>query len=460
MVGRSIPSVYDIPAVSAEVYAAFTNVVPLGAQRGSGRAEATFMIERLVELYARKIGMDPAEVRLKNMVRPDQMPFDNRVGWLYDSGDYPATFRRALTMAMAGHNELGQMKAEARARGKYLGFAAVPFVAVSGVGPSPRMAKEGMLGGTWESCNLKVYPTGEICVMIGSKPHGQGHETSFGQIAADELGVPLSSVQVLHSDTKRATFGQGSYGSRSFSVGGAAVLKAAQMAKKKAIEMAAHGFKIPVEDVVYTNGRMYPKGHPEKARGLQDVALNMWYGWDLPAGMEPNLDVTTVYDPPDFNYPHGSQAVIVEVDENTGKVEIVRYVGVHDAGVPGNVMILEGQVHGGIVHGMGQALWEGAQFTDDGTLLTSTLSNYPLPRASNIPHLDVEMSVSPTPNGPLGAKGAGEIGTVGAPVVIANAVCDALAEFGISHIEMPLTPEKVWQAMQNSKRFGAGGGAI
>jgi carbon-monoxide dehydrogenase large subunit len=445
MVGRCVTSVYDIAAASAEVHAVFTNVVPLGAQRGSGRAEATFLIERLIEQYARRIGMDPAEVRRKNMVRAEQQPFDNRMGWLYDSGDYPAAFEKALEMA--GYRDMPQLKAEARQRGKRLGVGVVPFVAVSGVGPSPRMSKEGMLGGTWESANIKVHPTGEISVAIGSKPHGQGHETSFAQVVSDELGVPVNMIEVLHSDTKRAPFGQGSYGSRSFSVGGAAVLRAARMVKEKAIGLAAHIFKVPAEQVAYVNGKLYPAGHPEKAQTLQEISLAMWYGWDLPAGMDPNLEINTVYDPPDFNYPYGAQVAVVEVDEQTGKVDVVRFVGVHDVGTPGNAMIVEGQVHGGMAHGMGQALWEAAQYTADGQLLTSNLSEYPLPRSTNVPNFEVATMVSPTPHTALGAKGAGEIGTVGAAAAITNAVCDALADLGVTHLEMPLTPEKVWRAM-------------
>jgi carbon-monoxide dehydrogenase large subunit len=449
MVGRCVTSVYDIAAAFAEVKAVFTNVVPLGAQRGSGRSEATHLIERMIEQYAHKIGMEPAEVRLKNMVRPDQMPFDNRMGWLYDSGDYPGTFRHAL--ALAGYDDVATLKAEALTRGKLLGIAAVPFVAVSGVGPSPRMSREGMLGGTWESANIRVHPTGEVTVIIGSKPHGQGHETSFGQVAADVLGIPLSMVQVLHSDTKRAPFGQGSYGSRSFSVGGAAVHRAALLVRDKLIALAAHMFGVPADQIVYHAGKLHPNGEPGKAKTLQEVTLAMWYGWDLPVGMDPNLDITTFYDPPDFNFPHGAQVCIVEVDPRTGVTEVVKFVGVHDVGVQGNAMIVEGQVHGGIAHGIGQALWEEAVFAADGQLVSRDLETYALPRATSLPNFNVETHTSPTPNTPLGAKGAGEISTIGSPVVVVNAVCDALSGYGVNHIEMPLKPERVWRAIQEAK---------
>ena len=446
MVGRCVSSVYDIANPFCEIYAVFTNIVSLGAQRGSGRSEATFFIERLIDKYAMEIGMDPVEVRRKNLVRADQMPFDNRLGWLYDSGDYVAAFDRALEMA--NYSQFPAMQSEARKRGKRLGMSIVPFVAISGVGPSPRMAKEGMLGGTWESASVRVHPTGEVSATIGSKPHGQSHETTFGQIVADELGIDLSQVEILHSDTKRAPFGQGSYGSRSFSVGGAALKLAAIEIREKVCKAAAHMMKVPESEIVYEDGKAYPRGNPEKAQTLQEIALALWYAWDIPAGMQPSLDVTTFFDPPDFNFPYGVHVVLVEVDEQTGEVEIVKYVGVHDAGTAGNTLILEGQMQGAITHGMGQALFEEALYTPEGQLRTPTLWEYPIPRATHMPKIELDLMQTPTPHTELGAKGAGELGTVGSPAAITNAVCNALADLGVEHIEMPLTPEKVWLAIQ------------
>ncbi|MEI8164773.1 MAG: molybdopterin cofactor-binding domain-containing protein [Chloroflexales bacterium] len=449
MVGRSVTSVYDIEHAFCEVYAAFSNLVPLGAQRGSGRAEATFLIERLVDLFARKIGMDPAEVRRKNLIRPEQFPFDNRMGWKYDSGDYPAALETVL--AQIGYDQIPAAKAEARKRGKRLGVGLAPFVAISGVGPSPRMSKEGMLGGTWESANIKVHPTGEVSVIIGSKSHGQSHETTFAQIVAEVLGIEVKLIEILHSDTKRAPFGQGSYGSRSFSVGGAAVYKASQILKEKVILQAAHMLKVPVEEIVYAGGKASVKGQPERVQTLQEISLALWYAWDIPAGMEPSLDVTTYLDPPDFNFPYGCHAAVVEIDERTGQVEIRRFVGLHDSGVVGNEMVFDGQMQGGIAHGIGQVLYEQARYAKNGQLLTSSLTEYPLPRSTQVPNVELLRTETPTPHTELGAKGAGELGSIGAPAAIANAICDALSDLGIEHIEMPITPEKVWRAIRDAQ---------
>jgi carbon-monoxide dehydrogenase large subunit len=449
MVGRCMTSVYDIEHPFFEIYAAFTNLVPLGAQRGSGRAEATFMIERIVDQFAREIGMDPAEVRRMNMVRPDQYPFDNRLGWVYDSGNYGASLDRAL--AMVNYDDIAALKDEARKRGKRLGVGIGCFVAVSGVGPSPRMAKEGMLGGTWESACIRVHPTGEVSLFIGSTPHGQHHETVFSQIVAEELGVALDKIEVLHSDTKRSPFGQGTYGSRSFSVGGPAVLKAACEVKAKAIKFAAHTFKVSEKDIVYEAGKLYAKGKLDTAITLQEAALGLWYAWDIPKSTDPTLEATVFLDPPDFNYPYGSQVAVVEVDEQTGQVEMKRFVAVSDVGVMGNPAILEGQIHGGITHGLGQVLFEQAIYDKEGQLLTPTLTEYPLPRATQVPNYELAHMVTPTPNTALGAKGAGEIGTVGAAAAIGNAICDALFDLGIKHLDMPMTPEKIWCAMRDAK---------
>ena len=449
MVGRCVTSVYDIEHAFCDIYAVFTNIVPLGAQRGSGRAEATFLIERLIDLFAHKIGMDPAEVRRKNLVTAQQMPFDNRMGWIYDSGDYPAALETVL--AKVGYDAMPAAKADARRRGKRLGVGLASFVAVSGVGPSPRMSKEGMLGGTWESVNIKVHPTGEVSVIIGSKPHGQSHETTFAQIVAEELGIDVKQIEILHSDTKRAPFGQGSYGSRSFSVGGAATLQASREIKDKVIKQAAHMFKVSEADIVYEEGKAFPKGEPEKAQTLQEIALSLWYAWDIPPGMEPSLEVTTFLDPPYFNFPFGCHAAVVEVDEQTGQVDLVRFVGLHDAGTVGNTQVFDGQMQGGIVHGIGQALFEQARFTRDGQLVTATLTEYPLPRATQVPNFELLRTETPTQHTALGAKGAGELGTVGTAAAIANAVCDALSDLGVTHIEMPITADKVWRAMHDAQ---------
>ena len=454
MVGRSITSVYEIPNAFCEIYAVFTNTVSLGAQRGSGRAEATFIVERLVDLYAAKIGMDPAEVRRLNLVPPDKFPYDNGLGWKYDSGNYPAVLEKALEMVE--YHDLAKRKEEARQRGKRLGVGLGCFVAISGVGPSPRMAKEGMLGGTWESARVTVHPTGEVTVVIGSKPHGQSHETTFAQIAAEELGVEMSKIQVLHSDTARAPYGQGSYGSRSFSVGGGAVDIACQQVRKKAIKAAAHIFHVMEEDVTFANGRLFVENVPEKSKTLQEIALELWYGWNLPAGMEPNLEIETFFDPPDFNYPFGAHAALVEIDEQTGQIELVRYVAVNDVGNVANPLVIEGQIQGGITHGIGQVLMEEAIYTEEGQLVTDSFANYAIPKATQLLNYELARTVTPSPHNSLGAKGAGEVGTIAPAAAIANAICNALSDLGIEHIEMPITAEKVWRVLHAAKAADEG----
>jgi carbon-monoxide dehydrogenase large subunit len=459
MFGRSLTGPYAIPVAYAEVYAVFTNKVPLGAQRGSGRAEATFIMERLVDRFAATIGMDAAEVRRRNLVQKDQFPYDNTLGWLYDSGDYVAAFEQALDRA--GYANRDAARREARGRGRRLGFGIASMVAITGVGPSPRMSKEGMLGGTWESANLKISPTGEATLAVGSKPHGQSHDTVFAQIVAEEIGIDVAKVQVVHGDTQRSPYGQGSYGSRSLSVCGPAVHNVAKQARAKLISMAAHRFEVAEADIVFEDGHLSVRGTPSKTRTLQEIALETWYGWELPAGMEPALDFTVHLDPPDFNYPFGTAVAVVEVDERTGQLDVVKYVAVSDVGNPVNPMVVEGQVHGGIAHGLGQALMEEAVYTDEGQLLTRSLDDYALPRATDLPNFDVGSTVTPTPHNTLGAKGAGEVGTVPAAAAVANAVCDALSDLGVTHIEMPFTPQRVWEAIRaaSNGRRHAGGAA-
>jgi aerobic carbon-monoxide dehydrogenase large subunit len=450
MVGRNISGAYAIDHAFCEIYAAFTNLVPLGAQRGSGRAEATFMLERMIDMYADEIGLDPADVRRKNMVRSDQMPFDNGLGWTYDSGDYEATLNKA--MEMIDYRGFSTRKAEASKQGKRLGIGIGSYVAVSGVGPSSRMAKEGMLGGTWESANIRVHPTGEISVTIGSTPHGQSHETTFAQLAAEELGVDVNKIKVIHSDTKEVPFGQGSYGSRSFSVGGAAVYEAAQKIKEKACKYFAHKHRLLEEDVEYCSGKVVEKANPANAMTLQEIGLALYYYWDVPSSMEPSLEVTTFLDPPGFNFPYGCNIAEVEVDEQTGKVDIRRYVAVNDVGVIGNPMVLEGQVQGAITFGLGEALMEEALYSEEGQLLSSSFSEYAIPRSTQVPNFELATMVTPTPHTRLGAKGAGEVGTVGATAAIGNAILDAISELGIKHIDMPITPEKIWRTIQDASQ--------
>jgi aerobic carbon-monoxide dehydrogenase large subunit len=443
LMGRSISGPYEIPHAFAEVYAVFTNVVPLGAQRGSGRAEATYLMERLVDRYAAEIGMDPAAVRLRNMVPKEKFPYDNGLGWTYDSGDYSTAL--SLALRHAGYDDIAAEKQKAAARGKKLGIGISSYVAICGVGPSTRMSKEGMLGGTWESANVRVHPSGEVAITIGSQSTGQSHETVFAQIAADVLGVSMDVIKVYRSDTEKAPYGQGTYGSRSYSVGGPAMHKAAQKIIAKMRTAAAYFMGVEESQVDYSGGVFSVPGDPDKTKAFADMAMALWYGWNLPPGMEPTLDETVFFDPPDFNYPFGSHIAVVEVDEVSGEIEVVKYVAVDDSGPIGNPLVVQGQIEGSIVHGLGQALIEEARFAPDGQLLTNDLRTYAIPRATDAPFFDLDRTVTPSPHNDLGLKGSGETATVPAAAAIANAICDAV---GARDIPMPITPEKVWLAMR------------
>ena len=458
LIGRSITGAYAIENPFYEVYIAYTNKVPVGPLRGSGRAEATFLIERMIDLYARKIGMDPAEVRRKNLVKADQFPYDNRLGWVYDSGNYPVALEKAL--AKVDYGNFAARKAEARTRGKRLGVGIGTYVAVAGVGPSAKMGAAGLVSGTWGSAALRVQPTGEISITTGAQPHGQSQETTFAQIAAQELGVPVDRIEVLHSDTAGALyFGEASYGSRSMSVEGTAVYKAAQKIKDKAIHMVAHLFKAPPEALVFDAalGSVHVVGNPQQGMTLQQIAFVLWLAWDLPEGMDPGLEATAYFDPPDFNYPFGTHVAVVEVDDETGHIDLVRYVAVDDFGVVVNPQVVAGQTQGNITLGVGQAFQEEVLYSKDGQILTDSFATYALPRASQMPTFELERTVTPTPTNPMGTKGAGDTSNPPVAPAIVNAICDALSDLGIEHIEMPVGPEKVWRAVGAAPAAGPKG---
>ncbi|NHC36143.1 xanthine dehydrogenase family protein molybdopterin-binding subunit [Scytonema millei] len=451
LTGCSITGAYAIAHPFYEVYCMFTNLVPNGPARGAGRAEAIFLIERMVDLFARQIGMDPAEVRRKNMVAADRFPYKNGLGWTYDSGNYEVALDKALTTI--DYNNIAQRKAEARTRGKRLGVGIGSYVAIAGVGPCPLMARDiGLNGSTWGSAHIRVHPTGDITLITGAQPHGQGQVTSFSQIIAEVLGVDLEQIEVLHSDTKGAIYAQGSYGSRSFSVEGATVYKATQKIDAKARQMAAHIFKVAESDVVVDRGKFYVKGAPEQFKTLKEIALALWYAWDLPAGMEPGLEAIAYFDPPDFNYPFGTHIALVEIDEQTAQIEVVRYVAVDDFGNVGNPTIVDGQTHGNIHFGISQALFEEAVYDRDGRILTDEFTTYAIAKASQLPKFELDRTVTPTPHNPLGAKGAGDVSITAVPPAIVNAICNALSDLGVTHIDMPVTPEKVWRMMHETPR--------
>lgn len=446
LTGRSVTGAYRIPNPFYEANLAFANTVSLGPARGAGRMEAILLIERLIDTYAHKIGMSPAEVRKKNMVRPDQFPYENGLGWTYDTGNYVPALERALEKA--GAASLADMKKDAKSRGKRLGLGIGSYVCVAGVGPSPRMGREGLIGSTWASAVVRVHQTGDVTVVTGSQPHGQGQTTTFSQIIAQELGVPLERVEIRHSDTDGVPFGQGSYGSRTFSVEGAVIFQAAQVIKQKAIKVGAYMLKASEDDVVFEDGKVSLKKDPSQSKSLTDIASWLWFAWDLPPGVEPGLEATEYFNPSDFNFPFGTHVAVVEVDEDTGEVDVVKYVCVDDVGNVGNERIVEGQMHGSVAFGFGPALMEQVVYDDAGSLLTRDLRTYPVPRASQMPTFELERTVTPTPINAMGAKGAGDVSQPAVAPAIVNAIVDALSDLGVQHIDIPVTPEKIWRLMQ------------
>ena len=321
---------------------------------------------------------------------------------------------------------------------------------IGGVGPSSRMGREGLIGSTWSTAIVRVHQTGDVSAITGCQPHGQGQITTFSQIISEELGTPIDRIEIIHSDTLGVPYAQGSYGSRSFSVEGAAIYEATQLIKQKALKMGAYLLKVEENQVVYTEGKVQVKDEPARAKTLQEIASALWFAWDLPPGMEPGLEVTSYFDPSDFNFPFGTHVAVVEVDEETGVVEVVKYVAVDDVGVVGNPMIVEGQMHGSIAFGFGPALMEQVIYDDQGQLLTHNFDTYPIPRPSDMPTFELDRTVTPTPVNRMGAKGAGDVSQPAVAPAIVNAICDALSEFGVKHLDIPVTPEKIWRAMQGS----------
>jgi carbon-monoxide dehydrogenase large subunit len=446
--GRIITGVYKIPGTYVHVTGTYSNTAMVDAYRGAGRPEASYLIERMVDRFAAEIGMDPAEVRRKNFIQPEEFPYDNQLGLLpYDSGNYEPALNRALEMA--GYGDFRKMQAEARKSGKYLGLGISSYVEICGVAPSAWIGLngQGWGAGLFESANVRIHLTGKVVVTTGSLPHGQGLETTFAQIVADELGVPYDDVEVQWGDTQGTPFGYGTYGSRSLAVGGVAIKKSVDKIKEKARKLAAHMLEANEADIVFEDGKASVKGSPDKAKTLSEIALAASVAYSLPEGMEPFLDETSYYDPPNCVFPFGTHICIVEVDADTGKVDLQRYIAVDDCGTRINPLIIEGQIHGGIVQGLAQAVYEGAVYNEDGQLLTGTLMDYAVPTAAMVPHLELDHTVTPSPVNPLGVKGAGEAGTIGSAQAVMNAIIDALSPFGVKHLQMPATPERIWKAM-------------
>jgi len=461
--GRVLAGPYKFPNVHCEVTGVYTNTTFVDAYRGAGRPEATYVVERAMDLFADEIGMDHAAIRRKNFLPPDSFPYDNPSGLgtavngekiFIDSGNYEPALNKALTMI--DYFEIDKKKQEARSRGKYLGIGLSTYIEVCGVAPSKWIGAvgEGWGAAMWESANVKVHLTGKIIVTVGTQPQGQGHETTYAQVIAHELGVPMDDIIVQHSDTQGTPFGYGSYGSRTSSVGMTAAVKAAGKIREKARRYAAHMLEANVGDIEVDGANYSVKGSPDKVKTLQEIAFAIDLGFSMPEAMEPYLDETAYHDTPNCTWPFGTHIALVEIDEQTGKVDLVRYVAVDDVGKKINPMIVDGQLHGGIAQGVGQALWEGAIYGEDGQLQSGSLLDYALPRAAWLPNLELDETVTPSPVNPLGVKGVGEAGTIASTAATANAVIDALSPFGIRHLDMPYTAQTVWRAMRDAKAKG------
>jgi carbon-monoxide dehydrogenase large subunit len=438
------PGPYDIQNFSCTIDCVFTNTTPVDAYRGAGRPEATHLIERMVDLLARRLDLDPAEVRRRNFVR--EFPYTTASGLAYDSGDYDKTLDRALELV--GYDELRARQREGRGDGQLLGIGISTYVEVCGLAPSAVTKAIGVGAPGWESSTIRLHPTGTATVITGTSPHGQGHATSWSQIVESELGIPFESVEVIHGDTAFAPYGLGTYGSRSVAVGGTSLYLSIQKVKDKARAIVAHLLEASEDDLEFEAGRFSVKGSPDRGLTIQEVIGAAWAADNLPEGVEPVLEATTFFDPPNFTFPFGCHVCVTEVDRDTGAVSIVRYVAVDDCGKVINPTIVEGQIVGGIAQSVGQALYEETVYDEDGQLLSSTIVDYLVPGATEIPHIESERTETPSPTNPLGVKGIGEAGTIGASAAVVNSVCDAL---GVAHLDMPLKPERVWRALQDTE---------
>jgi len=439
--------VYDVPAYSFECTGLFTNKTPTDAYRGAGRPEATYAIERALDTLARKLNLDPAEIRRRNFIRAEQFPYSSAPGLVFDSGSYHENLAKALEVAH--YEELRAEQASRRAAGdrRHLGIGISCYVEMCGLAPSRVLASLSYGAGGWEAATVRVLPTGKVQVVTGSTPHGQGHETTWSQIVADRLGIDVADVEVLHSDTAISPLGMDTYGSRSLSVGGTAVYLACERVLEKAKRIAAHQLEAAEEDLEYAGGAFRVKGSPTKELALGAIAFEAFTAHNLPEGVEPNLEAQVTWDPPNFTFPFGTHIAVVEVDEDTGRVELVRYVAVDDCGNQVNPMIVEGQLHGGIAQGVAQALFEEAVYDESGTLQSASLADYLVPSAAELPSFTLDHTVTPSPTNPLGVKGVGEAGTIGSAPAVINAIVDALAPFGVVDVPMPATPERVWRVM-------------
>ncbi|HET6876389.1 MAG TPA: aerobic carbon-monoxide dehydrogenase large subunit [Jatrophihabitans sp.] len=437
---------YDLQAAYCHMTAVYTNKAPGGvAYACSFRiTEAVYFVERLVDCLADELQLDPVELRQRNLLKPEQFPYATKTGWVYDSGDYPATLREALRIA--GYDELRREQAERRARGELMGIGVSTFTEAVGAGPRKDMDILGL--GMADGCELRVHPTGKAVVRLSVQTQGQGHETTFAQIVAEELGIPPADIEVVHGDTDQTPFGLGTYGSRSTPVSGAAAALVSRKIRDKARIIASGMLEVSVADLEWDKGKFSVAGDPGKAVTIQEIAMRAHGAGDLPEGIEGGLDAEVCYNPSNLTYPNGAYICVVDVDPGTGTVKVRRFVAVDDCGTRINPMIIEGQVHGGLVDGVGMALMEMIAFDENGTCLGGSLMDYLIPTALEVPDWETGFTTTPSPHHPIGAKGIGESATVGSPPAVVNAVVDALKPFGVRHVDMPLTPSRVWDAMQ------------
>ena len=440
LTGLMLCGCYRFKNVAMHLKAAFTNKMATDAYRGAGRPEATYMVERVVDCVAYELDVDPLEVRRKNFIAKDAFPFETGTGLSYDSGDYTAALDKALRTA--DYEGLRRKQAELRDQGRYLGIGLSTYAEICGMGPSASLPCGG-----WESGTVRVDPTGKVTVLTGIKPHGQGQETTFAQLIADGLGVDIDDVKIVHGDTDAVQYGTGTFGSRGTAVGGTAMILAMEKVKAKVKKIAAHMLEANADDIELEDNRYIVRGHPEQGVSLTDVSLHSHRGINLPPDTEPGLAEAHFFEPTNFTFPFGTHIAVVEVDRDTGDVDIQRYIAVDDVGNIINPMIVEGQIHGGIAQGLGQALYEEVIYDEAGQMLTGSLMDYALPKAHNFPRFELDNTVTPSPVNPMGVKGVGEAGTIGSTPAIANAVIDALKPFGVRHVDMPLRPEKLWRLM-------------
>ncbi|WP_114577411.1 xanthine dehydrogenase family protein molybdopterin-binding subunit [Saliphagus sp. LR7] len=442
--GTLLSGQYDIPAIHCSVTGAFTNVPPVDAYRGAGRPEASFVVERLAHLGAREVDMDPAEFRRLNFVPADEFPYETQVAVVYDSGDYEKPLDKALEMV--DYDSFRERQEQAREEGRYLGIGFSCYIEACGLAPSELAGQLGAQAGLWESSLVRFHPSGTVTAFCGTSGHGQGHATTYAQIVANELGIPYDDVEVVEGDTDEIPHGMGTYGSRSAAVGGSSLVKSSEKLVEKAKEIAAHQLEADPDDIEFEAGEFRLAGAPDRSLGIKEVAEQSYLAHDMPEEMEPGLEATSFYDPDNFVFPFGTHVAVVEVDPDSGEIEFEQYAAVDDVGNQINPKIVEGQIHGGIAQGIGQALYEGAEYDENAQLLTGSMQDYAVPKTYHIPEMETDSTVTESPHNPLGVKGVGEAGTIAAPQAVVNAVADALEPFGVEGIEMPLTAERVWEA--------------